>query len=58
MRQRYFVVVSGLYVALGVIILARSLVAHVIPLVILGLIFIALGIVRIRTYRKQGEERT
>ena len=49
-RRRYSLVISMLYVVLGLIIGGRSLAAGVWPLIILGLVFIALGAVRIRDY--------
>lgn len=50
MRERYYLLVSILYIALGMIILVRSVTAHVAPVGILGLVFIALGAVRLRDY--------
>jgi uncharacterized membrane protein HdeD (DUF308 family) len=55
MRRRYFVVASVAYIVAGLIIVARSVIAHVIPLVILGVVFIALGAVRLRDYFKREE---
>lgn len=49
-RQRYFVGASLLYIVLGVIILVRTALAHALPLAVLGLVFIALGAVRLRDY--------
>jgi hypothetical protein len=49
-RRRYSLAVSVLYVVAGLIIGGRSLAAGVWPLIILGLVFIALGAVRIREY--------
>jgi uncharacterized membrane protein HdeD (DUF308 family) len=49
-RQRYFVLVSVLYLAAGAVILVRSAVAHVVPLMLLGVVFLALGGVRLRDY--------
>jgi uncharacterized membrane protein HdeD (DUF308 family) len=58
LRQRYYIVVSVLYVALGVVIAFRSAAAHVLPIAILGLIFIALGVVRLRDfYSPRGQRR-
>lgn len=53
-RQRYFVVTSAVYIILGGAILARSIVAHVVPVAILGLVFMALGAVRLRDYFSGG----
>jgi uncharacterized membrane protein HdeD (DUF308 family) len=54
-RQRYFVLVSVLYLAVGSVILVRSAVAHVVPLMLLGIVFLALGGVRLRDYyRSRG----
>jgi uncharacterized membrane protein HdeD (DUF308 family) len=55
MRQRYFVFVSVIYIALGVVIVVRSVLAEVIPIAILGVVFIALGAVRIRDFLMQRE---
>ena len=58
MRGRYFVLVSVLYLALGIVIMVRSVVAHVVPLVVLGVVFLALGGVRLRDYyRHRGGSR-
>jgi uncharacterized membrane protein HdeD (DUF308 family) len=53
-RERWFVIASVAYIAAGLIIVARSVLAHVIPLVILGIVFVALGAVRLRDYFAQG----
>lgn len=50
MRRRYYVVVSIAYIVLGIVILVRSVTSHVLPIVILGIVFIALGLVRLRDY--------
>lgn len=50
LRQRYFVIASLLYIGLGIIILVRTVLAHVLPLAVLGIVFIALGAVRLRDY--------
>lgn len=50
MRRRYHLAVSGGYVAIGAVIGARSVLAGVIPIAILGLVFVALGLVRVRDY--------
>jgi len=49
-RQRFFVLVSVLYLAVGSVILVRSAVAHIVPLMLLGIVFLALGGVRLRDY--------
>jgi uncharacterized membrane protein HdeD (DUF308 family) len=49
-RERYYLLVSILYIALGIIILVRSVTSHVAPVGILGLVFIVLGAVRLRDY--------
>ncbi len=51
LRRRSFVWASAVYVLLGVIILVRAIVAHTYPLIVLALIFVALGLVRLRDYR-------
>jgi uncharacterized membrane protein HdeD (DUF308 family) len=56
MRQRYFVFVSVVYVVLGVVIVARSALAGAIPVGILGVVFVALGAVRLRDYFTQREQ--
>jgi hypothetical protein len=53
-RRRYFVVVSVAYIALGLIIVGRSLLAHVPVAGILGVVLVALGAVRIRDFLAQG----
>jgi hypothetical protein len=50
MRQKYFVIASWVYIILGFVILVRSALAHVFVLGILGVVFIALGGVRLRDY--------
>jgi uncharacterized membrane protein HdeD (DUF308 family) len=47
-RQRYYLLVSVVYIALGVVIVVRSAVAHVLVVGILGVVLIALGLVRLR----------
>jgi uncharacterized membrane protein HdeD (DUF308 family) len=49
-RQRYYVLVSVIYIALGLIIVVRSVLAHVLIVGILGVVFIALGLVRLRDF--------
>jgi hypothetical protein len=50
LRQRYYVVVSAAYILLGVIILVRSVMAQAVPVGVLGLVFVALGAIRLRDY--------
>jgi uncharacterized membrane protein HdeD (DUF308 family) len=57
-RQRYYVLASVMYMALGGVILVRSLLAHVIPVGLLGAVFIALGAVRLRDYFARGRDRS
>jgi len=56
-RARYFLVLSILFIVLGGIILGRSIVAHVAPVGLLGVVFIALGIVRLRDSLRAGALR-
>ncbi|GAC1444956.1 MAG: hypothetical protein NVSMB52_04890 [Chloroflexota bacterium] len=49
-RQKYSVVVSCGYIAAGAVIITRSVIAHVLPVGALGLVFVALGLVRIRDH--------
>ncbi len=49
-RRRYHLLVSTGYILIGVVIAVRSVLGGVIPIAILGLVFIALGAVRIRDY--------
>jgi hypothetical protein len=49
-RRQYSLAVSGGYLVVGVIIVIRSIVSDVVPLILLGLVFAALGAVRIREY--------
>jgi uncharacterized membrane protein HdeD (DUF308 family) len=58
MRQKYYVVASVVYIILGFIIVVRSALAHVFVLAILGLVFIALGAVRLRDYFLRGGARS
>lgn len=51
-RQRYSLAISIGYIGVGVIIMVRSVLADVLPLVVLGIVFLALGAVRIRDYLK------
>lgn len=55
MRGRYFVAVSVAYIALGIVILTRAVVAHVYVIGVLGLVFILLGAIRLRDYRVHRE---
>jgi uncharacterized membrane protein HdeD (DUF308 family) len=50
LRERYFLAVSVIYVLLGLVILVRSATAHVLPVGLLGLVFVGLGAVRLRDY--------
>lgn len=52
-RQRLFVIASVLYILIGVVIFGRSVVAHVLPVAVLGIVFIALGMVRLRDFVRQ-----
>lgn len=54
LRQRYYVVISFGYILAGLVIASRSLLAHVAPIAILGAIFIALGLVRLRDFFRLG----
>ena len=54
MRQRYYVLVSVIYIALGLIIVVRSVLAHVLIVGILGVVFIALGLVRLRDFSSRN----
>lgn len=49
-RRHYYVLASVAFVAMGVIILVRSVVGRVLPVGMLGLVFIALGLVRLREF--------
>ncbi len=51
LRRKYHVAVSLAYLTLGVVIVVRSVAGHVLPVGILGLVFIALALVRLRDYR-------
>jgi uncharacterized membrane protein HdeD (DUF308 family) len=50
LRNRYYVLVSVIYIAIGLVIMVRSLIGHVAAIGLLGLVFIALGVVRLRDY--------
>ena len=47
-RQRFSIFASVAYIVLGTIMVVRALAAGVIFLIVLGAIFVALGLVRIR----------
>jgi uncharacterized membrane protein HdeD (DUF308 family) len=49
-RQRYFVFVSAVYVLLGLVLLVRAAMAGAALPAILGIIFVALGAVRLRDF--------
>jgi uncharacterized membrane protein HdeD (DUF308 family) len=49
-RQRYRLFASALYIVFGVIIIVRSIVAQVLPLILLGVVLVALGAIQIRGY--------
>lgn len=49
-RRRYSLLVSLLYILVGLFIVVRSLLSVVVPVALLGLVFVALGAVRIRDY--------
>ncbi len=53
-RTTYFVVVSLLYVVAGTIIIVRSIAASVLPLIVLGIVLAALGVVRLRDFRRRN----
>jgi hypothetical protein len=57
MRRRYFIVVSIVYLLLGGVIIARSVASHVVPIALLGLVFVALGAVRLRDYYFGGRTK-
>ncbi|MGH2448879.1 MAG: hypothetical protein ACRDFS_09815 [Chloroflexota bacterium] len=56
-RQRFFLMVSVAYILIGAVIVVRSLLGGVMPLVLLGGVFIALGLVRLRDYRRAPAPR-
>ena len=58
MRERYYVVVSLAFIALGLIIVARSVLAHAFVVGILGIVFVLLGAVRLRDYWGRRERLT
>lgn len=49
-RGRLYIFSSVAYMVLGVIIAVRSIAAHVVPIAVLGVVFIALGGVRLRDW--------
>jgi hypothetical protein len=55
LRRRYFLLVSVAYIALGLIIAGRSVVAHVPGVAILGIVLVALGAVRIRGFLARND---
>jgi hypothetical protein len=55
MRERYFVVVSVLYIAIGSVIIVRSALAHVLIIGVLGVVFMALGVVRLKDYAARNK---
>jgi uncharacterized membrane protein HdeD (DUF308 family) len=50
LRQRYYVLVSVIYILIGLVIMVRSILGHVVAIGLLGLVFIALGAVRLRDF--------
>jgi uncharacterized membrane protein HdeD (DUF308 family) len=50
-RQRYFVIVSVIYIALGIVIVVRAAFAHSAVIIIFGVVLIALGLIRLRDFR-------
>lgn len=57
LRQRYYVLISGLYILAGAVMLARAAIAHAMPVIILGLVFVGLGAVRLRDFTRWRESR-
>ena len=49
-RRRYYLAISVGYLIVGAIIVVRSVQGHVIPIGLLGLVFMGLGVVRLRDY--------
>jgi uncharacterized membrane protein HdeD (DUF308 family) len=49
-RSRYFVFASVMYALLGIVIAVRAVEARAPIPIVLGLIFLALGLVRLRDY--------
>lgn len=49
-RRRYSLFISWGYIVAGMIIVGRSVLAHVLQVAVLGIVLIALGAVRIRDY--------
>jgi hypothetical protein len=49
-RERYFLLVSVLYIGIGLVIIVRSALAHVLIIGILGIVFVGLGFVRLRDF--------
>jgi hypothetical protein len=50
LRNRYYVLVSVIYILIGLVVVVRSLIGHVAAIGLLGIVFIALGVVRMRDY--------
>lgn len=50
LREKYHVLASALYILAGVIMLVRAATSGVVPVIVLGCVFIALGAVRLRDY--------
>jgi hypothetical protein len=50
LRQRYYVAASVAFVMLGMVIVVRSVAARVLPVGLLGAVFIALGMVRLKDF--------
>lgn len=53
LRQRYYVAASAAFVILGLVIVARSVAARVLPVGLLGVVFIALGMVRLKDFLRR-----
>ncbi len=49
-RERFYLAVSVMYILVGLLISVRSLLAHVYLVALFGVVFIALGVVRLRDY--------
>jgi hypothetical protein len=56
-RQRFTAIASVAYILLGAIIIVRSILADVQPLAVLGAVFIALGVVKLRDFWKWSRTR-
>lgn len=55
-RLRYYVVASLVYMGIGVIVLVRGIMAHALLVAVLGVIFIALGAYRMRTFLQRQRQ--